>query len=304
MTDRPTCRLTSESSRAQRAGTDAFTLIELLVVIAVIAILAALLLPSLYGGKVEADSAVCKSNLHQLTLAMAMYAQDTGTYPYYYPLWEVSRDGWPAELQPYLKSPLPEPNLSSWSSAPTYLGPREGVWVCPAYNRLQGTFWNDESDWAISRGAYGYNASGLQEVGDYHSSPSLGLGGQVPTYGTPPPTRESQVLVPSDMIGIGDSFITVDPLGGHAFLEEVFDYKFYYVEEVEGLPPGNPAIQAMRQRHWGKFNIGFCDAHVESLRTNDLVDLNNSAVAQRWNTDHQPHNQGGFVFQECCRRSG
>ena len=76
------------------------------------------------------------------------------------------------------------------------------------------------------------------------------------------------------------------------FLEEVFEVsEFIYDLGLKGVPPGNPAFQAMRQRHWGKFNIGFCDGHVESLRTNELVNLKNSAVAARWNNDHQPHNE-------------
>ncbi len=58
---------------ASRPG---FTLIELLVVIALIATLAGLLLPTLGRAKESGRAAVCLSNLHQLGLALQMYAQD------------------------------------------------------------------------------------------------------------------------------------------------------------------------------------------------------------------------------------
>jgi prepilin-type N-terminal cleavage/methylation domain-containing protein len=76
-----------------RYGMRGFTLIELLVVIAIIAILAAMLLLALSGAKDKAIRIQCMSNVHQLDLAIIMYANDSkGSLPTVsggYWLWDV-----------------------------------------------------------------------------------------------------------------------------------------------------------------------------------------------------------------------
>lgn len=57
-----------------RHGRRGFTLIELMVVIAIIALLIALLLPSLDMARQVARRAVCASNLHQVGIALDLYA--------------------------------------------------------------------------------------------------------------------------------------------------------------------------------------------------------------------------------------
>jgi prepilin-type N-terminal cleavage/methylation domain-containing protein/prepilin-type processing-associated H-X9-DG protein len=61
----------------RRRARAAFTLIELLVVIAIIALLLSLLTPALSQAKDLAKDAVCKSNLHSISLQVAQY---TNTY--------------------------------------------------------------------------------------------------------------------------------------------------------------------------------------------------------------------------------
>jgi prepilin-type N-terminal cleavage/methylation domain-containing protein/prepilin-type processing-associated H-X9-DG protein len=60
----------------------AFTLIELLVVVSIIALLLAILVPSLKYARAQAYEVTCRSNLHQIHLAIEVYANEqNGFYP-------------------------------------------------------------------------------------------------------------------------------------------------------------------------------------------------------------------------------
>ena len=62
--------------KSKLQGDVAFTLIELLMVIAVVLALTSLLLPVISRAKTESQRGTCVSNLHQVGLAIKMYADD------------------------------------------------------------------------------------------------------------------------------------------------------------------------------------------------------------------------------------
>jgi prepilin-type N-terminal cleavage/methylation domain-containing protein len=132
------------AGRTQKHG--GFTLIELLVVIAIIAILAGMLLPALAAAKEKGRRARCASNLHQIHLAMTMYADDnTDSFFVLYNTGEMPNDGqW--TLNPKSDIMLaPTHNLAYWAIgysqyAGGYGG--RGIWGCPSAKIVDE--WHDD----------------------------------------------------------------------------------------------------------------------------------------------------------------
>jgi prepilin-type N-terminal cleavage/methylation domain-containing protein/prepilin-type processing-associated H-X9-DG protein len=262
----------------------AFTLIELLVVIAIIAVLAAMLLPALNRAKQSAHLAKCVSNLRQIGLATALYVTDYKAYPGYWtnagPAQGYAPSLWYEQLNPYV-------------SDPTWMG----VYRCPgAPDRLTantGTI--TYRDGGMGYGAppdYGMNSQGTDAVtprgidGDWPEPPA-------PLPDTIPAVKEASIQTPSDMIAFGDvaiyNFSAMAGPPGRPFFNALagsFNFPFYQMNANQ-----KTRLQALgyeSQRHHGLFNVVFCDAHVESLKTIKLFGVTED-VTPRWNRDHQPH---------------
>lgn len=72
---------------------------------------------------------------------------------------------------------------------------------------------------------------------------------------------------------------------GLAFQEQYPEYD----KVTRGLAT-DPTVEPARRRHGGRWNVAFCDGHIENLRAARLFDLSDASVAERWNRDNLPHN--------------
>jgi prepilin-type N-terminal cleavage/methylation domain-containing protein/prepilin-type processing-associated H-X9-DG protein len=246
----------------KRFSAKAFTLIELLVVIAIIAILAALLLPALSRAKAKAQSLKCKSNLHQLGIALRLYVGDFDAYPYsaYTPA-SNQRNLllWFDFLAPYVAN-------AKWG---------EGVFDCPNYQWKVYEGYGVANGFTAPGGDYSYNGPGRSPTYFNNNWIRLGLGPQVIGNGDHRPVRDSDIRAPADLYAIGDSKVVQWPNG---WLIGVWEYNIV-------LTPLNDPIKKMP--HSTLFNIVLADGHVESLKTNILFGSDPTFVS-RWNNDHLP----------------
>lgn len=286
-------------------GSPAFTLIELLVVIAIIAILAALLLPALSRARTAAETTACKSNLHQMTLGLRMYVDDSRCYPQ--SLFGVIGRYVPAAAWPALQTMMGTNGMVNWRDL---YSPPKSVLTCPGYNRipaLYGMALLAAPGQYVPSGAYGYNDQGVCTL-PYAPNKNLAFSGlglasnySLQTNGAP--IRDSQVLCPADMIATGDSVLSVAAYGStdyNTVLQGIPELEFWPIKPGGAMSGPLAHVQSgavlvanggYQLRHGGLFNMGFCDAHVQSFKIAELFTIRGDAALARWNNDHQPHRE-------------
>ena len=223
----------------------AFTLLELLVVIAIIGLLAVLLFPVISRSKQRVQQIQCVSNLHQLGIALQNFVADNHAYPCAFAGTNSDNPGpWFGQLE------------------------RGGFGISkPITNFLAAGVFRCPSD-RYSTMSYGYNVYGVLPVGDWTNA--LGLAGRlISTSEYFGPVRESEVVSPSEMMAIGDTFG-----GGVFFGRGHLD---------------NRELAIRFARHQGSLDVVFCDAHVESPTLGFLFTNTNDAALVLWNRDDLPH---------------
>lgn len=226
-----------------RAG---FTLIELLVVVAIIGILAGLLLPALVRARESARATVCRSNLHQLSIAALTYVEDNSdTFPWCGGVdrnlpadwvfggqalgdlgnpaaWKLPRFGFHAESGALFRYATGGRRVPYDERIRTVYG----VYQCPSSGEIGKAI------------RVNFSLNGWL---DANAQPGIGPRGVV----------SGQVTRPSDKV----LFANEDPrtMRNAAFV------------------PGGTAASGTFVLHNGRVNFAFMDAHVESLRNRDVL---------------------------------
>jgi len=207
-----------------------FTLVELLVVIGIIAVLVAILLPALNKARMQAMTLQCASNMRQLGIAEAMYANDNHDY-FTPPKNSTAGDPW-YTLQSY--QTLLNPYLTAGKNAKL-----SKAFVCSVFKPY------DAGGTAIS---YGLNGRILGVWTTTLTPPAY-------TGFTKWQLKRTRVPHPSKVLLMGE-------------MNSVSDRMFCTVQAIPG--PTNVSTSegdfcASRASHGAKMNVLFVDGHVDTL---------------------------------------
>lgn len=236
-----------------------FTLIELLVVIAIIAILAAMLLPALAKAKDKAKATACLNNNKQISLALAMYANDNADF-----LPPLNTGTWPAITTNWWFKIIDAGNYLPNSST------SNNVWRCPAVRNAD-----------IDPGVVAYFRSPCEGFGPLEGNTltagiiRYGKNSDGSNLGSRKHTeikRPSQIWLIGD-VGYPKSDWSKDKMPA-AYNTEI--------ATKQPTPTGGWTFAPYKQpaaRHSGRAVFSFCDGHVEAWKWQTLRENRNDVFA-------------------------
>ena len=209
-----------------------FTLIELLVVIAIIAIIDAILFPVFAKVREKARQTTCTSNMKQLGLAFAQYADD---YDEKFPVtYSGTGPGWAGAVFPYVKS--------------------NGIFVCPDETTTPQV--NPYTHVTLEPVSYGYNSS----IGT-NTYTGIGIGGSLATFTAPASTvllyEVTEALKPAALSDYNVADLSTALEKGGQLTSNPFDY--VYSPAGVGLQGFNEADSTIRlaSSYMGGAGLGF-----------------------------------------------
>ena len=222
------------------------TLIELLVVIAIIAILAAMLLPALSKAREKARQANCQSNLKQIGLAFALYADSNDDF---YPPMKITA---PPDI--YDTAVKKEVNWVWILLRNKFLfGPELACPTMSTQTKMSGK--NYYKSGHIASDVELKNNGGTYQQLDYGYNRGIGIGDFTPA-GTPQKGVGRTFNTP------GNWFMVMDTLLNHDWydLNSALHYGFYYLNWQAKADSGTPHAV-----HNGNVCVLFAGGHVQSV---------------------------------------